>query len=127
MGGDRGIPAPIKASGRVPLLRFAEESVVTMILEDPTAIAIATAWGAAIYAVVEVAKRPLPRRSWPILPLVVGGLSGPTVVEFMLASGVAGVEGFPILHSIVVGVAAGAMASKAHEMRERAQAPKDET
>lgn len=91
---------------------------MTEFLSDGTALALAMAWPGIIWAIVEAVKRTkrVPKRVLPLIPLVIGALTGPTMVEIMVMS-VDGVETFPLLHSIVVGLGAGAFASSIHDTR----------
>ena len=88
-------------------------------LTDATVIAIAAAWPGLIWAIVEAIKRGLTLPKWlrPTLPLVIGILSGPAVVELMVSMSTL-IDSFPALHSLVVGLGAGAFASSIHDTRE---------
>ena len=85
---------------------------------EATAIAFAPFWAATIWGVVELVKRTgkVPRPMLPILPLIIGVITGPAAVEFMVMC-VESVDSFPAVHSLAVGLGAGAFASSIHDTK----------
>jgi ammonia channel protein AmtB len=90
------------------------------VIDGLTAILVAPLWPGAIWGIVEIlseiVKARLGSRFLPILPLAIGAASGPTMVAVLVAL-TPQVESFPIAHSIVIGIGAGAFATSIHETK----------
>lgn len=84
-----------------------------------TATAIFTAWSAGIFAVIHAVSRtplgesPAWARILPVLPLLLGGISGPTVVP-VVAEHLPWLSDIDTLGAIFLGIGAGAVAASGH-------------
>ena len=86
-------------------------------LTDTIALGVAAIWPMAIWGIVEIAKEfPLSKQAILILPLALGALTGPIGVHIMVEC-VDGVEAFPAVHSVVVGLGAGSFASYMYRIK----------
>lgn len=96
------------------------------------AAAILTAWSAAIFAVIEavgrvpgVREHPAWVRALPLMPLIIGGATGPWVVP-LLAAHVPWLTGVGPGAAVLIGVGAGAMAASGHSARRQTVEGRDE-
>lgn len=91
-------------------------------MEGLTALIVAPLWPAIIWSLVELLSEPIKARfgsaPLPILPLIIGAASGPTGVA-VLVTLTPQVESFPAIHSIVIGIGAGAFAVAMHEAKKQ--------
>ena len=84
-----------------------------------TATAIFAAWSAAIFAVIRAVDRtPLGEtatwaRLLPVLPLLLGGLSGPTVIA-IAADYLPILADVGVMGAVLLGIGAGAVAASGH-------------
>lgn len=94
------------------------------------ATAILAAWSAAIYAVIRVLNASaLGAASWwarvlPLMPLILGALSGPTVIP-LIAEHVAWLSEVGPLAAVVLGVGAGAVAASGHKAQRQTMKGED--
>lgn len=95
-----------------------------------TAATIFAVWSAAIFAVLRAVDRtPVGNTSaWarllPVLPLVLGGLTGPTVVP-LAAEHIEWLADVDTLGAVMIGVGAGAVAASGHATGKQTLAGRD--
>lgn len=83
------------------------------------ALAIFAAWSAGIFAVIEALGRtPAGQSAWwarllPVLPLALGGLSGPTMVP-LAADHLEWLADVGTVGAVLIGIGAGAVAASGH-------------
>lgn len=83
------------------------------------ATAIFAAWSAGIFAVIAaVGRTSISQAGWwarllPVLPLIIGGVSGPTVVP-LVAEHLPWLAGVSAGGAVLIGIGAGAVAASGH-------------
>lgn len=83
------------------------------------AATIFAAWSAGIFAVIAaVGRTPIGQTAWwarllPVLPLIIGGISGPTVVP-MVAEHLPWLTGVGAGGAVLIGIGAGAVAASGY-------------